>query len=122
VAVATARSFGVARVDAARLLVDLRALACASGSARIRLHANDPVVRTAARVQGFTGALRADLVREVTAWDGEIAATWPTLDRREVEAARNASLPASALGKAASYTLSLWQRLARFFWIVRSWS
>lgn len=34
--------------------------------------------------------------------------------RREVEAARHASLPSSALGKAANYTLSLWRRLTRF--------
>ena len=34
--------------------------------------------------------------------------------RGEVEAARDASLPASALGKAANYTLSLWRKLTRF--------
>jgi transposase len=34
--------------------------------------------------------------------------------RREVEAARDACLPSSALGKAANYTLSLWRKLARF--------
>jgi hypothetical protein len=34
--------------------------------------------------------------------------------RGEVEAARDRSLPASALGKAANYTLSLWKRLTRF--------
>ena len=34
--------------------------------------------------------------------------------RGEVEAARAASLPASALGKAANYTLSLWKKLTRF--------
>ena len=32
----------------------------------------------------------------------------------EVEAARGASLPSSALGKAAKYTLSLWRKLTRF--------
>jgi transposase len=32
----------------------------------------------------------------------------------EVKAARDASLPASALGKAANYTLSLWGKLTRF--------
>ena len=32
----------------------------------------------------------------------------------EVEAARNASLPSSALGKAAAYTLSLWRKLTWF--------
>ena len=31
-----------------------------------------------------------------------------------VEAARDASLPSSALGKAANYTLSLWRKLTRF--------
>lgn len=36
------------------------------------------------------------------------------LIRGEVEAARNAFLPSSAVGKAANYTLSLWPRLARF--------
>jgi transposase len=34
--------------------------------------------------------------------------------RGEVEAARNASLPSSALGKAASYTLLQWRKLTRF--------
>ena len=34
--------------------------------------------------------------------------------RVEVEAARDASLPSSALGKAATYTLSLWRKLTRF--------
>ena len=34
--------------------------------------------------------------------------------RGEVEAARDASLPSSALGKAANYTLSLWGKLTRF--------
>jgi transposase len=34
--------------------------------------------------------------------------------RGEVEAARDASLPSSALGKAAHYTLSLWRKLTRF--------
>jgi transposase len=35
--------------------------------------------------------------------------------RGEVEAARDASLPSSALGKAANYTLSLWRKLTRFW-------
>ena len=34
--------------------------------------------------------------------------------RTEVEAARDASLPSSALAKAANYTLSLWRKLTRF--------
>lgn len=34
--------------------------------------------------------------------------------RTEIEAARDASLPSSALGKAANYTLSLWRKLTRF--------
>jgi transposase len=34
--------------------------------------------------------------------------------RREVEAARDACLPSSALGKAASYTLSQWRKLTQF--------
>ena len=34
--------------------------------------------------------------------------------RGEVEAARDACLPSSALGKAANYTLSLWGKLTRF--------
>ena len=34
--------------------------------------------------------------------------------REEVEAARDASLPSSALGEAANYTLSLWRKLTRF--------
>jgi hypothetical protein len=40
----------------------------------------------------------------------------PLLDtiRAEMEAARGSVLPASALGKAVNYTLSLWQKLRRF--------
>jgi transposase len=40
----------------------------------------------------------------------------PLLDqiRRQVEAARASALPASALGKAAKYTLTLWSKLTRF--------
>ena len=34
--------------------------------------------------------------------------------RTEVQAARDTSLPSSALGKAANYTLSLWRKLTRF--------
>jgi transposase len=34
--------------------------------------------------------------------------------KKEMETARAAVLPASALGKAASYTLSLWEKLTRF--------
>jgi hypothetical protein len=34
--------------------------------------------------------------------------------REEVEALRQASLPSSALGKAANYTFSLWKKLTRF--------
>lgn len=34
--------------------------------------------------------------------------------RVDVQAARDASLPSSALGKAANYTLSLWRKLTRF--------
>ena len=34
--------------------------------------------------------------------------------REEVEAARDASLPSSALGNAANYTPSLWRKLTRF--------
>src|SRR5260370_25739213 len=34
--------------------------------------------------------------------------------RGEVEAARNASLPSSTLGKAANYTLLQWRKLTRF--------
>ena len=34
--------------------------------------------------------------------------------RTDVETARDASLPSSALGKAAKYTLSLWRKLTRF--------
>jgi transposase len=40
----------------------------------------------------------------------------PLLDqiRRQVEAAQASALPASALGKAAKYTLTLWSKLTRF--------
>ncbi len=93
VALGTARSFGLGRVDAARLLTEVRVVARATGSVRIRLQANDAVVRTAARVHGFSAALRADLVRDTTGWDGEITPTWPVLDRVVVETALNELLP-----------------------------
>lgn len=40
----------------------------------------------------------------------------PLLDRlrSEIEAAKSSALPSSALGKAFSYTLSLWRKLVRF--------
>lgn len=40
----------------------------------------------------------------------------PLLDsiRQQIEAARAEALPASALGKAASYTLALWRKLTHF--------
>jgi len=68
----------VGRLDAARLLTD-------DAGARTRSRRrtdptaapNDPVVRTAARVQKFSGALRADLVRDLTGWEGEITPIWP---------------------------------------------
>ena len=44
----------------------------------------------------------------------ELAPPWVGIIREEVEAARHASLPSSALGKAANYTLSLWRKLTRF--------
>jgi transposase len=36
------------------------------------------------------------------------------LIKQQIEAARSQALPASALGKAASYTLTLWSKLTRF--------
>jgi len=44
----------------------------------------------------------------------ERAKPWVEIIRGEVEAARDTSLPSSALGKAANYTLSLWRKLTRF--------
>jgi transposase len=44
----------------------------------------------------------------------ETAAPLVEIIRGEVEAARDASLPSSALGKAASYTLAQWRKLTRF--------
>ncbi|MEK7403883.1 MAG: transposase, partial [Acidobacteriota bacterium] len=40
----------------------------------------------------------------------------PLLDllRPQIEAARTAALPSSALGKAVHYTLALWRKLTRF--------
>jgi hypothetical protein len=47
----------------------------------------------------------------------------PLLDllQQQIELARADALPASALGKAANYTLALWRKLTRF-WNIRSWS
>jgi len=44
----------------------------------------------------------------------ELAPPLVGIIRGEVEAARDACLPSSALGKAANYTLSLWRKLTRF--------
>lgn len=44
----------------------------------------------------------------------ERARPWLETIKKEVEAARAASLPSSALGKAANYTLALWPRLTQF--------
>ena len=44
----------------------------------------------------------------------ERAQTLVEIIHGEVKAARDASLPSSALGKAANYTLSLWKKLTRF--------
>ena len=44
----------------------------------------------------------------------ERAAPLVEIVREKVEAARDASLPSSALGKAASYTLAQWKKLTRF--------
>jgi hypothetical protein len=44
----------------------------------------------------------------------ERAAPLVEVIREKVEAARDASLPSSALGKAASYTLAQWKKLTRF--------
>jgi transposase len=60
-----------------------------------------------ARAQNLDHAARHALRRER-------AKPLVELIRGEVEAARDASLPSSAVGKAANYTLSLWPRLARF--------
>ena len=60
-----------------------------------------------AREQGLDQAARQALRRERAAPLVEVI-------RGEVEVARQASLPSSALGKAAAYTLSLWRKLTRF--------
>jgi transposase len=41
--------------------------------------------------------------------------------KSQIEVAKGQSLPKSALAKACNYTLTLWNRLTRF-WIIRSWS
>lgn len=60
-----------------------------------------------AREQNLDHAARHALRRERAAPLVEII-------KEEVEAARAAALPASALGKAAHYTLALWRKLTRF--------
>ena len=47
-------------------------------------------------------------------WRWEQARPLLEIIRGRVETARGAALPASALGKAANYTLALWQKLTRF--------
>jgi transposase len=63
----------------------------------------------------FEGILQTD---GYGAYDhvGGLERSKPLLEviRMEAEAARDASLPSSALGKAANYTLSLWRKLTRF--------
>ncbi len=59
-------------------------------------------------------ARRTWTTRRGMCYDGNGPSPLVELIRGEVETARNASLPSSAVGKAANYTLSLWPRLARF--------
>ena len=65
----TVRSFGIARIDARRLLVAVARVARTAACGRVRLRTNDAVVRSIARAEGFTGDLRADLERAVAGWE-----------------------------------------------------
>ncbi len=65
----TVRSFGIASVDARRLLVAVAQVARTAACGRVRLRTNDAVVRSIARAEGFTGDLRADLERAVAGWE-----------------------------------------------------
>lgn len=60
-----------------------------------------------ARAENFDPAARHAL---------RLQQAWPLLDllQRQIETARADALPASALGKAAHYTLALWRKLTRF--------
>ena len=65
----TSRSFGIARIDARRLVVAVAQVARTAACGRVRLRTNDAVVRSIARAEGFTGDLRADLKRAVAGWE-----------------------------------------------------
>ncbi len=77
-------------------------------AARIVAQMNDLfAIDAEARAQNLDHAARHTLRRQRAR---------PLLDqiRKQVEAARDGALPASALGKGASYTLTLWPKLTRF--------
>jgi transposase len=87
----------------------------------LKLHPED---RVAARLVSQMDALFAiDAEARIARLDSATRHTWrlerarPLLDqlKPQIEAAQATALPASALGKAARYTLALWPKLTRFF-------
>ena len=116
VALKAARSFGIARSDARRLLVAVAQVARTAGCGRVRLRTNDAVVRSIARAEGFTGDLRADLERAIVGWE-------PGPDGAEVldqgSKARDHGAIAAELGRLlpdTTVTIEVGGPLARLAW------
>ncbi len=116
IVLATARSFGIAPADARRLLVDLAAVARTTAAARVSLCTDDPVVRSHARSEGFTGGLRADLECRAERWAPEAE---PTPEVRVVASSSTRDATAAELGRllpGAAVTIESGGPLARLAW------
>jgi hypothetical protein len=97
VKVGTARTFGMSRADAARLLASIGTVAQTPGCERVQLRVADPVVRTVAREQQFTGGLRADLERVSAPWELQPDVASAALDRDAIGVGLNRLLPDGAV-------------------------
>ncbi len=86
----------------------------------MKLHPDDRIAtRIVARIDelfAIDAQARADNLDHAARHALRLERAIPLLDtiKQQIEAARADALPASALGKAARYTLALWRKLARF--------
>jgi transposase len=86
----------------------------------VKLHPDDRIAtRIVARIDelfAIDAQARTDHLDHAARHALRLERAIPLLDtiQQQVEAARAHALPASALGKAASYTLALWRKLTRF--------
>ena len=97
VVVATARTFGLGRADAVRLLKGVGVVARTTGSDQVQLRVSDAVVRAVARERKFTGTLRADLVRTAAPRDLPADPDPPPLDRDAVREELGRLLPGAVV-------------------------